>query len=277
MGLRIKRQNDTRQIPCIQHRIADIPGGVTLDSSTLGGPILYEGTPIAVGAAGKFNVCKTAKVVTEAANNAVSIEIAKGSHLKVGDVIGRANAVAQAMTITAIDKTTNADKDVLTVDLTSGVVLAVGTILEQVAVANLSAVMAVEAAADATDYKVLKGHSLAVGMHLTKAAGSVSKTITAIDASRADYDTITLDATLGYVCAAGIKLYSALTKAAAPVLKSYQGPATNAPVAIVGSSYDVTASDNLICEAFLIAVVKEATSVPVNAAQKTALKSIIYI
>lgn len=189
--LRIKRQNDTRQVPCILHRIADIPGGVTVDIETLGGSILYEGTPIAVGADGKYNVCKTAKIVTEAANNATAYEVAKGHHFKVGQFLGTGTV---AYAITAIDKTA-ADKDVITVGTTLGVALAVGAVLYE----------ATAASADA----------------------AVAKNAT--------------------------------------------------PVAVVGSSYDVVANDNLMCEAFVMAVVKESASVPVLAAQKTALKSVIYI
>jgi len=191
MALRIKRQNDTRQVGCIMHRVADIPGGVTIDISTLGGSILLEGTPIAVGTSGKYNVAKTAKMVTQAANNATTYEVAKGHHFKVGQYIGTGSV---AYTITAIDKTTNADKDV-----------------------------------------------------------------------------ITLNTTLGVVVAVGVVLYEAAAESAAAAA------ALNTPVAIVGSSYDVAASENLVCEAFVIAVVKETNSVPVLAAQKTALKSIIYI
>lgn len=173
------------------HRIADIPGGVAIDITTLGGSILYEGTPIAVGTSGKYNVVKTAKVVTEAANDATTYEVAKNHHMKVGDIIG---AGAKAYTITAIDKTTNADKDVITLNTTLGAVVAVGAVLYQATAESAS--------------------------------------------------TMTAKAT---------------------------------PVAIVGSSYDVVASENLICEAFVIAVVKETAAVPVATAQKTALKSIVYI
>lgn len=191
MALRIKRQSDTRQVPCIAHRIADIPGGVTVDISTLGGPILLEGTPIAVGTAGKYNVCKTAKIVTAAAIDAVAYEVAKGHHFKVGQFLGTGSV---AYAITAIDKT-GADKDVITLGTTLGVVLAVGTVVYEAAGASAAAAVAIN----------------------------------------------------------------------------------TTPLAIVGSSYDVVASENLICEAFVIAVVKEASAVPVLAAQKTALKSIIYI
>jgi hypothetical protein len=191
MALRIKRQSDTRQVGCILHRVADIPGGVTIDISTLGGSTLLEGTPIGVGATGKYNVVKTAKMVTQAANNAVNYEVAKGHQFKVGQYIGTGSV---AYTITAIDKTTNADKDV-----------------------------------------------------------------------------ITLNTTLGVVCAVDLVLYEAAAESAAAAA------AKNTAVAIVGSSYDITASENLVVEAFVIAVVKETNAVPVLAAIKTALKSIIYI
>lgn len=193
MALRIKRQSDTRQVGCILHRVADIPGGVTIDISTLGGSTLLEGTPIAVGATGKYNVVKTAKLVTDAANNATTYEVAKGHHLKVGDSIG---VGAKAYSITAIDKSAS-DKDVLTLGTTLGV---------------------------------------------------------------------------AYTAANGVVFYEAAADSATTMTAKY-----TSVVGIVGSSYNVEASENLVVEAMVIAVVKEANSVPLNSYQKTALKSIVYI
>src|SRR3712207_8872392 len=66
MSLTIKRKKDNRVVKCILHRVADIPGGVTVSVANLGGSALFEGTPLGVGTDGLFVVCKTAQVVTKA-------------------------------------------------------------------------------------------------------------------------------------------------------------------------------------------------------------------
>lgn len=129
MSLQIKRAKDNRVTKAILHRIADIPGGVTVCTSELGGLALYEGTPIAPGSDGLYHVEKTAILVTEAAANAVNYEVAKGHHFKVGDYF--ATEAANGKQITAIDKTTNADKDVITLSATLGVLTAVGVVAFQ--------------------------------------------------------------------------------------------------------------------------------------------------
>jgi len=136
MGLKIERKNDARFVKPILNRVADIPGGVTIQTSVLGGAALLEGTPIGPVANGMYGVCKTAKLVTDAANNAVVYEVAKGHHFKVGDLLAVVGGNGKA--ITAIDKTTNADKDVITVATTLGVALpaANGVVLFQSAGAN---------------------------------------------------------------------------------------------------------------------------------------------
>lgn len=58
------------------------------------------------------------------------------------------------------------------------------------------AVMQANATNSDTTYKVLKNHLLKVGMQVKHASASAQE-ITAIDRSQADYDTITLKATLG--------------------------------------------------------------------------------
>lgn len=125
MGLQIKRNKDNRVIKAICHRVADIPGGVTIATAELGGKALREATPIAKGNDGLYHVVKTAKVVTEASATATTIEIAKGSHFKVGDFIGNGT---KAQAITAIDKT-NAEKDVVTLTATLGVKITAGVVL----------------------------------------------------------------------------------------------------------------------------------------------------
>lgn len=122
--LTIKRAKDNRVVKCVLHRIADIPGGVTVKVANLGGTALFEGTPLGMGADGLWNVCKTAQVITEANNAATTYEVAKGHHFKVGDRFATADCNGQ--TITSIDKSDPA-KDVITVGTTLGATVKAGT------------------------------------------------------------------------------------------------------------------------------------------------------
>ena len=124
MSLTIKRAKDNRVVKCILHRIADIPGGVTVKTANLGGTALFEGTPIGKGKDGVFEVSKTAQIVTQAEANATTYEVAKGHHFKVGDRFATADCNGQ--TITAIDKS-DATKDIITVGATLGAVVKAGT------------------------------------------------------------------------------------------------------------------------------------------------------
>lgn len=123
MALTIKRQKDNRVVKCILHRVADIPGGVTVSVADLGGSGLFEGTPIGKGSNGLYNVCKTAQIITAAAADATAYEVAKGHHFKVGNRFATDNANGQ--TISAIDKSDPA-KDVITLGTTLGAAIAAG-------------------------------------------------------------------------------------------------------------------------------------------------------
>ena len=124
MSLTIKRAKDNRVVKCILHRIADIPGGVTVKTANLGGTALFEGTPLGKGKDGVFEVCKTAQIVTKAEANATTYEVAKGHHFKVGDRF--ATDACDGQSITAIDKS-DATKDIITVGTTLGAVDNAGT------------------------------------------------------------------------------------------------------------------------------------------------------
>ena len=89
MALRIQRKKDNRVVKCVLHRVADIPGGVTVKVADLGGNALFEGTPLGKGANGVYQVVKTAQIVTAAAADATTYDVAKGHHFKVGDRFGR--------------------------------------------------------------------------------------------------------------------------------------------------------------------------------------------
>lgn len=124
MGLTIRRKADDRVLKSILHRTADIPGGVGVSVENLGGGALLEGTPLGKGKDGLFVVCKTAKLVTKATDNATTYEVAKGHHFQVGDRFAADTCSGQE--ITAINKKDTA-KDVITVAATLGKALEAGT------------------------------------------------------------------------------------------------------------------------------------------------------
>jgi len=285
--LKIERKSDSRVIKAIIHRIADIPGGVTVSVADLGGTTLVEGTPICVGSDGLYKVMKTGKVVTEYSSG-TSLDIAKGSHFKVGDKIANeAGTVAAA--ITAIDKTTNTAKDVLTLSGALGATLAVGTKLVLATVTTHDAIehtavaYGAHSTTTATSIKVDKGHLLAVGDYIasTGADPMTGKAITGIDRGNDAYDTIELGAQIGKTIADDETLKvvtesgggAVKTFAVADTITKQAGPA----VAIVGSNMDVVASDNLFVDAWLIAVVDESNGHAITDAIKAQLSGIKYV
>lgn len=139
----IKRRKDVETKKVFMHKLADIRGGVTIKTSELGGDYIVEGTAIGAPVSGLCSVVKVAKIVTEAANDATAYEVAKGHHFKVGDIV--CNALSKkAYTITAIDKTTSAAKDTITIGTTLGVVVAVGEYLMQATAESASTASALK-------------------------------------------------------------------------------------------------------------------------------------
>jgi hypothetical protein len=182
MALKITRSADSRVIKAITSRVADIPGGVTVSVADIGGTALKEATPLAYNVAdGLYHVCKTAKIVTAATNSAVTYDVEKGSHFKVGDRFATEGANGQL--ITAIDKTTNTDKDVITVGTTLGVVIASGVVAFESTGAN-KVLAHVPTAIAGSNYDVVASESLFVDAWLIAVveagnAPSVNATLTA--------------------------------------------------------------------------------------------------
>lgn len=129
MSFKITRtSSDVRVVKALLHRVADIPGGVTVSIATFGGTTLKEGTPIGAPdpSTGLCLVAKTAEIITNATNTAVAYEVTKGHQFKVGDYFSAGSASGQI--ITAIDKTTSTVKDTITVGTTLGTAITAGTI-----------------------------------------------------------------------------------------------------------------------------------------------------
>ncbi len=129
--LTITRKNDNRFVKCIEHRIADIRGGVGVKVGNLGGSVLCEGTPIGYDSTtGLYKVVKTAKVLANASSSATTIVVAKGHHFKAGDYITFGTS-ANGQVIASIDKS-DASKDVITVSTTLGAAISAGAVLFEV-------------------------------------------------------------------------------------------------------------------------------------------------
>jgi hypothetical protein len=69
------------------------------------------------------------------------------------------------------------------------------------------AVLQANAADDATVYRVIKGHHLIIGDQLAAVVAGQNRAITAIDTTHADYDAVTLAATLAVALTAGTVLF----------------------------------------------------------------------
>ncbi len=159
--LKIDRSKDSRVIKAITQRIMDIPGGVTVSVATLGGASLKEGTPIGAPATdtGLCKVVKTAKFAANAANDALSYDIEKGSHFKVGDYISTGAANGKA--IATLDKTSSALVDTFTVAVTLGVAVTAGDVAIQVTGANKTLAVS-PVAIVGSNYDVTAAETLAV-------------------------------------------------------------------------------------------------------------------
>ena len=121
--LQITKQKDNRTVKAIVHKVADIPGGVTVSVADLGGSVLKGGTVIgAPGNDGLCHVVKTAQVVTAVAATDTTIKVAKGRRFKAGDFVGNGSKGGE---IANIDKT-DASFDVITLKAAFDGTLAVG-------------------------------------------------------------------------------------------------------------------------------------------------------
>lgn len=111
------RKGENRYVHSLIQNLADIPGGVTVQTSELiHGSVLLEGTVISTkDTAGICHVIKTAKVVATAAKDSTTIKVAKGSQLKVGDILTKTKGKA-AVAIKSIDYT-DTTFDLITINL----------------------------------------------------------------------------------------------------------------------------------------------------------------
>lgn len=103
-----------------------------------------------------------------------------------------------------------------------------------------TAVAQANAGGTATDYPVLKGHTLKVGDNFASgAAGGKAYPITAINTSNADYDVITVGTTIGAATAGDLFFASTATGATASAYAAVNGLLYADTVADTGESISV--------------------------------------
>ena len=160
MGMTVSRRKDSNVPRVIMHKVADIRGGVSVNSSELGGDYLKEGAVLSAPVNGICHVVKVAEVVAEVAESGVAIKVKKGHNFKVGDTV-MANVGAKAYAITKIDETNKA-YDEITVKTTLGAIVVGGFIIEAAAesASNTSALKYVPLSIVGTGKPVAKGQNI---------------------------------------------------------------------------------------------------------------------
>lgn len=150
---------------------------------------------------------------------------------------------------------------VATTELVNGGILPEGAIVgkdSSTGVYHLikTAVLAANAANDATTYTVKKGHHFKVGDFISAGIGKKAYAITAIATNSGDAtcDDLTVGTTLGVAISAG----EAIVQAAAQATGNTSALKYAAPYAVVGDSYNVVAGTNIFAQAWLIGVIKGA-------------------
>jgi hypothetical protein len=106
------------------HKLSDIPGGVSVATSELGGDYLREGAVLSAPIDGISHVVKVAVLAAEAAADATTLVVKKGHNLKVGDIVTNKPGSA-AYDITAIEETSKTT-DTIKLSKTLGVAIALG-------------------------------------------------------------------------------------------------------------------------------------------------------
>jgi hypothetical protein len=124
------RETETRNIDPFDTKLEVIPGGVCVAITDLGtgATEIKPATPIGKGSSGMFNVVKSAVVYAEAGDTAVTIQVNKGHLFKVGNKVF-ATVGSKNYAITAIDTTTSALYDTITIGTTLGAVLAAASVI----------------------------------------------------------------------------------------------------------------------------------------------------
>lgn len=129
MGMTVNRRKDTRTPRVFMHKVADIRGGVSVNTAELGGDYLKEGSVLSAPIDGICHVVKVAEVVAEVQASEKAIKVKKGHNFKVGDFV-LIDEKAVAVKITKIDDATSKESDTLTISEALGAIAIGGAIAE---------------------------------------------------------------------------------------------------------------------------------------------------
>lgn len=128
MSMTVNRRKDTQTPRVLMHKVADIRGGVSVNTSELAGDFLFEGSVLSAPIDGITHLVKVAEVVAEVQASETTIKVKKGHHFKENDfVLLDENSVA-----TKIKKIDDSKKgfDTLTISETLGAIPVGGAIAE---------------------------------------------------------------------------------------------------------------------------------------------------
>lgn len=290
--MKIETLTAPREVNPIAQNMGDVPGGMTLKPTNMGGDYVYAGSPLCKtytsgSLDGMVEVVKTAEVQTSYTSG-TSLKVKKGHHFVVGDGIAQEGMTASD-TITKIDKTTSTLYDTFTIAGTIGAALA-GVVIVQVTIdatiKHTAVVQGAISAANATSFNVDKGHNIVVGDYIAGATDAsdpmTGKQVTDINYySSTLYDTITIGA-------ANVKAL-ADDEILTTVKEASQSPATPAniktytefaktqgeAIGLAGSSCAV--DSNEFIPVVLAGVVKEGACPPLTAAIKAELSNINFV
>lgn len=131
MSLIIKKQRDKRVIRAFTHKLADIPGGVTIATKDFTTKVLQEGTPVGKDNDGLYHIVKVGTLTAAVNTTATEYPVKKDHNFKVGEFIMLAPE-DKAYPITEID-TSEATHDVVKVETTLGATGKIGDCIYQAA------------------------------------------------------------------------------------------------------------------------------------------------
>lgn len=122
----VTRRKDSELTHVLMHKIADIRGGVSVNTAELGGDFLPEGSVLSAPVNGVCHVVKTAVVAADVAVTGKVITLKKGHNLVKGDFVLKVEDGVSSE-ITAIDKSAK-DTDSITLAAALGA-LSLGDVL----------------------------------------------------------------------------------------------------------------------------------------------------
>lgn len=131
MSMTVQRRKDTKVPRVFMHKIADIRGGVSVNTSELGSDYLNEGAVLSAPVDGICHVVKVAEVVADAGAADKVIKVKKGHNFVVGNVV-MTDEGGLAYAITKID-TTSKTYDSITIETTLGAISIGGHLVEAAA------------------------------------------------------------------------------------------------------------------------------------------------